>query len=167
MITLLSLEEYKKAKSMNSPARDEEIGIFLALANATVAKYIGIQLETSPAIDKYTTTLSGNVVFGKGNIQDIVVTKTATGDDVPVLEIRSSYAYLAQSLNSESVEITITYAPYDVDPSVKLAVLTLCDYYLNSEYRVSSSMSGTAVQQPKSEGIPPHIRTILNLNRIL
>lgn len=152
---------------MNSPARDEEIGIFLAMANATVAKYIGVELLDKPDIETYRTVITGNVVFGRTNIGDLKVTKLSDGSSIPVYEIRNSFAYLGESLNSESVEITITYIPYAVDTSVKLAVLTLCDYYLNSEYRVSSSMSGTAVQQPKSEGIPPHIRTILNLNRIL
>lgn len=167
MFDIVTLEEYKTAKAITSPTKDNQISLYLSLANATVAKYLGMTILRSPEVDKYPDIISGNVVFCKGSIDSITVTTLPDNRPIDVLKIQDTFAYIGESLNSQLVEIAVTYAPYNVDSSVKLAVISLCDYYLNSEYRVSSSMSGTSVQQPKVDTIPPHIRTILNLNRIM
>jgi len=193
MADLITLEQYKEYRSINSTANDGKFQSLISQVSALIEHYCNRDFTTYVGTDKVewfdALTESVNltlfplisVTSVKTSIDGGITQVTLTVNDpsgagyfvdVEVGEIRTQkmgYKFLT-SYNTPYRSLEVAYkAGYTVLPKdLELAVLDLVVYYQEQQSKPSQSLMSASIENPLpylANSFPPHIRRVLDLYR--
>jgi hypothetical protein len=173
---LIELADAKSYLGINSPSKDEELGVLVGYVNKYIMDFCGIT-NTSPTPTELTKRLTSstgrNVVLPSLRASAIVSVKSKGEELDPEdydLDEQSGIVvfYVPVTTNPYAVSVTYIETPYETPPDLKFAALELVKYFHKLEYKNAvSSGQGDSVSFEVSKTVPNKIRHVLLHNRQL
>ena len=192
MANLITIDEYKTYKGINSDNDDPIISLLIGSVTSFVKEYTGRKLIDYAHIDltEYFDALNYDVYYPKEfPLQSVTslefstdggVTYTALVEDTDFFVDTQEDAIISNTGFSGFGIGTIAHKSgklvyqggYDKTPNdLKLACMDLVHFYRKEEYSMSKAMQGASVDNPvvilNGSQLPPHIRRVLDLYRVL
>lgn len=169
---LVTKEEYIEFLGLKRPELDSEVEQALAAANSFVSNVLNVAapesgyLEIRAARNKY--FLDSPIITTIESIVGVETKQEISSDTYEYMGNGTIYFFKVPRPGLYKV----TYGSIGIDGGIpadlKQAVCMLVDYWTKKEYMESRSFGGETVQSPSSvTGIPKHIRTIIELYRVL
>ena len=158
----LTLEEFKDIQNIKSPAQDAEHSITINAVNAFIQNYLGYS-------DGGTAT---RTVYFNGN-QEVLddnwasITSVTGGTTSLGFTLSRGYVLTLSEDYTGDVQISGTLATHTVSPALKQAALSLVLYYLKNQYLKSVSNGVDSVSLADYSSVPVHIKSILDLYRLV
>ena len=194
MAEIVTLAEYKTYKAINSTTSDAQIRYIVTAVNSLVKNYCNrsfvdnyvtgeeltaffngnteslVYLDELPlkAIDSVEISFDGGVTYETPLVEgtDYLVDQ----DTGTIQTVSGSPFTVGTRISHHSLKVVYT-GGYAVAPAdLKVASLDLVAYYFNEEYTPKKSMSRTGageVTQFLTHSLPPHIKRVMDLYRII
>lgn len=164
-------EDWKQYGGLKRPEVESGVTMMIPAANALMTQLLGINdaatvtdlLPTKPARRKYFMSSPGTNVVTNMLINNQEI-------DPTTYKVYADGSILLNFVPAEGyMEVTYTPAPFTTVPEdLKLAGCLLVDFWVKQDYRESRTIGGETVQyNTRKSGIPEHIRTIIEVYRIL
>lgn len=180
-MSLITLEEYKEYASINSPTQDPKLTAMIASVNAFIESYIGRPVGIERPVIERVTPQNGLIFLANYPAPTVasVVIKRYGYDDEIIEEgryhldrangiIQSVDPSLVFKNSPKSVEVSYLAGSTNVPVDLKLAALELTTYYNKREFNASySSGDGQSIGFESSRIVPSHIKSILDLHRLI
>lgn len=181
-MSVITLQEYKQFKGINNPNKDETLQILIDSTNELVESYCqssfgsvevsGVRLNQS----NYTIILPHAPVSSISELaikRSSDVTEVLVEDDQFILYPEEGTIELVDPSiqlpkNPRSFIASYTHGVDSVPMSIKLAAVELVTYYDKREFNKSQDIgNGQSVDFTDSSILPSHIRTILDMYRVI
>lgn len=162
----ITLDEYKAASEITSPNKDARIAPTLAAVNSFITMYIGLD-ETPTTIEKYVLRNATDTIVLKRDYETITKL-TLNGEElVDTLDqyvVDGNILFCPTSI-SGTLLVEGTRPTYTAPLALKQAAISLINYYLDKEY-ITKDAGAQKVSIANVTTVPPHIKSILDLNRV-
>lgn len=166
---MLQLQDYKNYAGINSPNQDDTLQVAVDYANKFIESFCGISLSRKTVTHKDIAGGSGSIVLPDYPVYSVNEVKAGG------LVIDSEHYYLRDGVlyldrpHMHWVMLTIEYTHgYETIPSdLKMAAIELVTYMVKREFNKSQSLGGENVTFLDPQSLPPHIRTPLELYRVI
>lgn len=180
-MAVITLNDYKAYAQINSPNQDAKLTPMVAMVNSFIENYIGYSVGSEKSLQQ-TVTPQGNEIylntFPVASVSKIVIKRFGQADQEIAAEkyyvdrINGIIEILDPSLklptNPRSIEVQYRAGSSSVASDLKLAALELVMYYDKREFKNSvSSGDGQSVGFQSIKTIPPQVKAILDLHRII
>jgi len=187
MANLVSLNEYKINKGINSVKEDERIESLITSVSQLVKTYCGNSILSATHVENFSINWGTNLVqLTESPANSIVSVNIRDSYSDSYTGLPTSEYFLESSTDSvyrvnttgtarnwptgpASVRVEYT-AGYAVCPSdLKLAVFDLITYYLKDEHKARQTLAGASIQNESSSSqrnnvaFPDHIKRVLDL----
>lgn len=162
----LTLAEYKLVMNINSPNKDSQLTSLISSINSFITMYIGLD-ESGSTSEKHILKIATDTVILKEEYTSITKI-TLNGEEVLDLagyELDGSILY-CPTLISGVLLFEGDKSIYTAPAALKQAAISLVTYYLDKEY-ITKDAGNQQVGLDTVKTIPPHIKSILDLNRII
>lgn len=181
-MNVLSLVEYKMFKGINNPNKDLELQPLVDSVNSIIKEYcqtsFGSTTVTGVRVDQY----NWNIVLPEApviSVESLGIKRSSTETEVLVedeqyllykgegtIEIVDPSIVLPK--NPKSFIVDYTYGMDNTPFSLKQAAVELVTYYNKREFNKSKDIgNGQSVDFTDSVILPSHIRTILDMYRVI
>jgi len=185
MADLINITEYKAFASISSTESDAKLNVVIPMVSAFVKTYCGRDFAnyTATAAVEY-FSIGGTTLFVSEppvTSIDSVERKLVAGDAYTVLTDKVHYEYdiandCVVSLETDGfpaipngVKITYKGGFATIPSDLKLGVISLVTYYMKGEQvpRKSLNSNQISTEYPQSQDLPPHIKRVFDLYRII
>lgn len=176
-MSFITLEEYKKFAAIEGSKTDAQIVSLISAATAIVEDVLGYKIRSSSyEHDLYTRAGVTEYFLDRDNpiISKIVYRKRSDKtefevdpDDVIVNSNGKLEFLIPITADNDRIRVTAGYST-EANDSIKLATMMLVKYYYKEEYNKTAQTSmGGSVSYTTGKNLPPHVRTILLMNRVM
>lgn len=196
MTNLITIDEYKVYKEINSETYDSIISLLIGSVSNFIKEYTGRSIIDNSATDKIeyfnavdngyylpiefpllnvtevATSVDGGVTWiALVENTDYFVDKSSEGGEDQLLSNTGLTGFVTSTITFKSGRITYT-GGYDTTPAdLKLATMDLVHYYRKEEHNLSKSIQSASVTNPvvviQGNQLPQHIKRVLDLYRVL
>lgn len=192
MANLITVDEFKTYKGINSDTDDLAIGSIIGQVSAFIKTYcnrtfIDHYIVGSEKIEYFDGTNSDLVFLSEFPL--VAATEVAYSTDngqtyTPLVEytdyvvdmqddfIKSLYdGYFVQTTNTHnSLKVTYRAGYQTTPPDIKIAAMDLVEYYRGKEYTTRKTLAGaqednSSIIVQKGAPLPPHIKRVLDMYR--
>lgn len=168
---ILSALEYKERRGLHQDL-DPEVVSFIAAANALILKQLNWQVEENGA--EFIEILKGRDRYFINNLSATkiksltLLTDSSTNHADKCYILDSGRLYISKSLAPGMYKIEYDAESTTWPEDLKLAVALTVEYWEKQEYRNAKSFGGESVTfMSQTVGLPKHVMTIVNSNRII
>jgi hypothetical protein len=179
---LITLDEYKTYTSISSTDKDDRLEPIIKRVSEFVKTYCARSFIDS--YDRSTQTFTplvqyfntpGQLFTREFPIQEIISVeisqdygKTYTATENYALDNQNdAVQVLGDFVGTNAYRVTYTAGYKSLPEDLKLAVLDLVDYYYRGESTTRKSNGNVVVEYVTSSDLPPHIKRVLDLYRVL
>jgi hypothetical protein len=180
-MSLLTLQEYKLFKGINNPNQDIKLQPLVDSVNSIIQQYCQLDLEVTTVTGIRVSRHYNTIILPKTNIisLDYLAIKRSSevtevlDPDQYILDKESGTLEIIDPLinlpsNPYSFIVDYTFGMDNVPFALKQAAVELMTYYDKREFNKSKDIgNGQSVDFTDSGILPSHIRTILDMYRVL
>lgn len=196
MTNLITIDEYKTYKGVNSEDYDSIISLLIGSVSTFIKEYTArtlidyslqdkVEYFDALTYDKYlpkefpilsvtevATSVDGGVTWAVlVESTDYFVSKESEGGDDSIISNTGLDGFLSGTIEFKSGRLTYKGGYIETPRDIKLAAMDLVHYYRNEEHTLSKSMGGASVENPinivMGNQLPLHIKRVLDLYRVL
>lgn len=157
----ITLDEFKEIQNIKSPVQDAELTLIIDAVNDFMQKYLGYSNGETVTKKVY---FEGSTAFLDNNWSSIT---SVTGTTSLVFSLSRGYILTLATDYVGDVTVVGVLATNTVDPGLKQAALSLVIYYLKNQYLKSVSNGVDTVSLADYTSVPVHIKSILDLYRLV
>lgn len=189
MANIITLEQYKEYKKINSTNSDDKLGAIIGSVNKFVENYCQRSFTdhySSPKTEYFDGYNNNGIYPSEFPLVSVVSLKSSTDGgqsyDVTlqpfidyqidnnayrILSTKANFVTTLYPINSLQLIYKAGYS--SVPEDLRLAAMSLVEYYMEEQYTPKKGMQGTNVENvlytSESSKLPPHIRRILDFYR--
>ncbi len=192
MANLITIDEYKTYKGINSETFDPIISLLIGSVSNFIKEYTDrtlIDFAHSDKVEYFDSISYGRYFPDEFPLQSVTEVAVSNDGGVTWTILVENTDYFVDQVEDSIINNTvytgfttgsilhksgrITYqGGYDKTPAdLKLAAMDLVEYYRKEEHAPSKAMQGASVENPVvvivGSQLPPHIKRVLNLYRVL
>lgn len=180
-MSVITLQEYKMFKGINNPNQDTKLQPLVDSVNSIIEKYCQIALSPTQATGVRLTNHYSVLILPKAPVIEVTsvgIKRSSTETEIldptqylvdeeeGTLEIIDPMVNLPR--NPYSFIVDFTYGMSSVPFALKQAAIELLTYYDKREFNKSKDIgNGQSIDFMDSNIMPPHIKTLLDLYRVL
>lgn len=196
MTNLITIDEYKTYKGINSDTEDPAISLLIGSVSTFIKEYSNrtfidffhtdkveyFDAKTHPdyypdefpliSVTEVATSVDGGVTFVVlvENTDYFVSLESESGDN-SIISNTGLAGFVTTNIPFKSGRITYKGGYTTTPADLKLATMDLVHYYIKEEHAIAKSMAGASVENPvviiTGSQLPPHIKRVLDLYRVL
>lgn len=192
MLNLITINEYKTYKGINSDAYDPIISLLIGSVTEFIKEYLGrnlIDYSNIPKVEYFDATsypeyypkefpllsVSELAVSSDGGISytPLVVNTDyfVDSDNDKLINNTVYYGFSNSTIPFKSGKLTYRGGYITCPLDIKLAAMDLVHYYRNEEHAPSKAMQGASIDNPvliiRGNELPMHIKRVLDNYRVL
>lgn len=179
-MSIITLDEYKTYSGINNPSGDDKLDMLVAYVNDLITKYCATAFEPISEVDKRISILSSEVVLPHAPIISLDEVRVMQGRSVlSTLDLLDIYLEPEQGIftitsgiiiPSTALNISVDYTHGYSEPphTVKVSAYELVTHLSKREFNKSRNLgNGETASYSDPTVLPPHIRTGLDLYRVI
>ena len=175
-MAIISLEEYKQSKGINSPTRDSELSPIVDFVNSFIPRYCNTDfVEVSDYTDRLDASL-GEILLSNApvtSVTSITILSDSTIIDSDKYLVNNDIGevvfldeYYELTTTNYNLSIVYDYGFTVVPPDIVNAANDLVTHYINSSfYTAKNSARGDSISFSQAVQLPQHIRLVLDMYR--
>lgn len=181
MSNIITLAGYKDYAGIKSTQSDDQLQVAIDYACSLIEQYCNTKFEPTGIADRRVTVLPGEyeLVIPHAPVISVAEVKTVQdGEDVEILDLAQCYVELDTGIltlpydvsvpyRRNNVSLSYTYGYATVPAAVALAAYELVTHISKREYMKSKSVDGQNANFADPKILPTHIRTALDLFKVL
>ena len=181
MPNIITLDAYKEYAAEKSPTGDDTLQVIINYASSLVEAYCNTSFSPVSVAGKRLTVMDGEYELVLPNapiisldelktvsegvvVETVDLTKCYLEDDVGIVTLPYDLVLPQRKAN---VQVSYTYGYSTPPPAVVLACYELVTYLYKREYVKSKSVDGQNANYPDTKVLPVHIKTALDLFKVL
>ena len=162
-MNFITLDEYKAALNITSPKQDAEFTLVIDAVNQFITDYLGF---SEGGLLTETVYIASNVEVLDRVWKTITSVKTEEGKPLTFKLVRGYILRIAEPYIG-NVTIEGELATNTANAALKHAAFLLVQYYIKDQFMQSISNNGGSISLPSFLSIPLHIKSILDLYRVV
>jgi len=181
MPSIITLDGFKDYQGIKSPTQDDQLQVVIEYASSLVEGYCNTAFSPVSVVDKRITVLQSDVEVVVPNAPIISLDEVKTFSDGAVVEVIDlALCYLDPELGiltlphgthlparRNNLALSYTYGYSSPPPAVVLACYELVTHISKREFIKSKSVEGQNANFQDPKVLPTHIRTALDLFKVL
>lgn len=177
---IITPQEYNEFIGYEGSKLEPRLPQIIKAVSGVISKYLGYTIEPDGTKSESIRLTSGRTVYYLDGLDVDNVTSSSyyqrsTDTSTDLLDYKNiiiSGARVELMLDWPIADNDILFIEYslptDIAEDIKLAALMLTRYYVKDEYIAQGmSAAGSSITYITGKNLPPHVRTILDLHRVL
>lgn len=179
-MSIITLDEYKTYAGISNPAGDDKLQMLVDYANSLISEYCATSFESRSEVDKRQSITGTEVVLDHAPVLSVDEVRIMQGRNVlsvidpldiylepeqGIFTITSGITFPSTALN---ISVDYTHGYSEVPHTVKVSAYELVTHLSKREFNKSRNLgNGETAAYSDPTILPPHIRTGLDLYRVL
>lgn len=179
-MSIITLDEYKTYAAINNPNGDDKLEMLVGYVNDLIVKFCATSFEPITEVDKRLTITGPEVVLPHAPIISLDEVRIMQGRNVlSTLDLLDLYLEPEQGIftitsgiiipsNYLNISVDYTYGYSEPPQTVKISAYELVTHLSKREFNKSRNLgNGETATYSDPTVLPPHIRTGLDLYRVI